>query len=59
VLFAFVSLQVATFVRPVLWRGPDEPFFQSGKMFFLEHYGDVLEQDEAAAKAQEKKAAQP
>lgn len=53
VLFGLVSLQVATFVRPVLWRGPDAPLFQQGKMFFLEHFGDVLEHDEA----QEKKAA--
>ena len=53
-LFGFVSLQVATFVRPVLWRGANEPLFQQGKMFFLEHFGDVLDHDEA----QEKKAAQ-
>ena len=53
-LFGFVSLQVATFVRPVLWRGADQPLFQQGKMFFLEHFGKVLDHDEA----QQKKAAQ-
>ena len=52
-LFAFVSLQVATFVRPVLWRGPKDPLFQEGKMFFLEHFDKVLDHDEA----QEKKSA--
>lgn len=54
VLFGLVSLQVATFVRPVLWRSPKEPLFQEGKMFFLEHFGRVLDHDEA----REKKAAQ-
>lgn len=52
-LFALVSLQVATFVRPVLWRAPKAPLFEQGKMFFLEHYGKVLKQDEE----REKKAA--
>ena len=52
-LFGIVSLQVATFVRPVLWRAPKEPLFQEGKMFFLEHFGKVLDHDEA----QEKKSA--
>lgn len=54
VLFGIVSLQVATFVRPVLWRAPDQPLFQEGKMFFLEHFGKVMDHDET----QEKKAAQ-
>ncbi|HEX6862158.1 MAG TPA: hypothetical protein VF414_05035 [Thermoanaerobaculia bacterium] len=57
-LFGFVSLQVATFVRPVLWRGADQPLFQQGKMFFLEHFGEVLDHDDRVGKAQEKKAAQ-
>jgi hypothetical protein len=47
-LFALVSLQVATFLRPVLWRDPGQPLFERGKMFFLEHFGEVLDQDEAA-----------
>jgi hypothetical protein len=38
-LFLLVSFQVATFVRPVLWRDPGRPLFESGKMFFLEHLG--------------------
>lgn len=57
-LFGLVSLQVATFVRPVLWRGPDAPLFQQGKMFFMEHFDRVLEHDDAPKKAPEKKAAQ-
>jgi hypothetical protein len=47
-LFALVSLQVATFVRPVLWSDPGQPLFVNGKMFFLEHFGTVLDHDEAA-----------
>jgi hypothetical protein len=47
-LFALVSLQVATFVRPVLWRDPGQPLFERGKMFFLEHFEVVLDRDEAA-----------
>jgi hypothetical protein len=46
-LFAIVSFQVATFVRPVLWRDPGQPLFESRKMFFLEHLdkvGDVKPQ---------------
>lgn len=39
-LFAVVSFQVATFLRPVLWREPGEALFRSQeKMFFLEHFG--------------------
>jgi hypothetical protein len=41
VLFGVVTFQVATYVRPVLWRDPGEPLFESGKMFFLEHMGKV------------------
>lgn len=39
VLFVVVSFQVATYVRPVLWRAPGRPLFETGKMFFLEHLG--------------------
>jgi hypothetical protein len=46
VLFGLVSLQVATFVRPVLWRDPGRPLFESGKMFFLEHFGKVIDHDD-------------
>jgi len=45
-LFALVSLQVATFVRPVLWSDPGQPLFVNGKMFFLEHFGTVLDHDD-------------
>lgn len=41
ILFSVVSFQVATFVRPVLWRAPDRPLFESGKMFFLDHLGRI------------------
>lgn len=51
-LFSIVSFQVATFVRPVLWRDPGRPLFESGKMFFLEHFGTVVDHDEEAEKAQ-------
>jgi hypothetical protein len=56
-LFGIVSLQVATFVRPVLWRDPGQPIFESGKMFFLEHFGNVMDHDDAAARAKAEKKA--
>ena len=40
-LFALVSFQVSTWLRPVLWRAPGAPLFESGKMFFLEHLGKI------------------
>ncbi|HXT19531.1 MAG TPA: hypothetical protein VN923_02165 [Thermoanaerobaculia bacterium] len=40
-LFLIVSFQVATFLRPVLWRGPGEGIFASGKMSFFEQLGHV------------------
>jgi hypothetical protein len=43
ILFGLVSFQVATFVRPVLWRDPGQPLFESGKMFFLEHLGKAAD----------------
>lgn len=43
-LFALVSLQVTTFLRPVLWRPPGTPLFRFGeKLFFLEHLGQVFD----------------
>ena len=42
-LFFVVSFQVATFLRPVLWRGPGEDLFASGKMSFFEQLGHVYE----------------
>jgi hypothetical protein len=41
-LFLIVSLQVATFLRPVLWFEPGAPLFRAEKLFFLEHYDRVL-----------------
>jgi hypothetical protein len=43
VLFVLVSLQVATFLRPVLWFQPGAPLFQKEKLFFLEHFGRVVD----------------
>ncbi len=40
-LFALVSFQVSTWLRPVLWRAPGGPLFESGKMFFMEHLGKI------------------
>lgn len=51
-LFCLVSLQVATFLRPVLWRDPGEPLFRMGeKMFFLEHLGKIHDADEKREEA--------
>jgi hypothetical protein len=41
-LFLIVSLQVATFLRPVLWFESGAPLFRAEKLFFLEHYDRVL-----------------
>ena len=46
-LFALVSFQAVTFLRPVLQRAPGEPIFRMGeKMFFLEHLGKAVDPDE-------------
>ena len=42
-LFCIVSLQTATFLRPVLERKSGEPLFVSGKKSFLEHMGDIFD----------------
>jgi hypothetical protein len=73
-LFTLVSFQVTTFLRPVLWRAPGTPLFESQeKMSFFEHLGRVFDEDERreterrkaaekkaeeAKKAEEKKAAE-
>ncbi len=44
--FILVSLQMTTVMRPVLQRPPETPFFEQGRVFFLEHYGRL---DEKAA----------
>jgi len=55
-LFALVSLQVATFLRPVLWRQPGEPLFRLGeKMSFLEHVGHVFDLPAVDAKPEKVK----
>ncbi|MCH9649377.1 MAG: hypothetical protein K0U98_14140 [Deltaproteobacteria bacterium] len=38
-LLLLVSLQMTTFLRPVLWRPPDASFFQTERMSFFEHLG--------------------
>jgi hypothetical protein len=42
-LLFFVSLQMTTYVRPVLWRGAKEPLIATAKKSFFEHLGDVME----------------
>lgn len=41
-LFAIVSLQVTTMLRPVLERETGAPLFETGKKSFLEHMGDTV-----------------
>ncbi len=41
VLFLLVSLQFATYLRPVLFRADGEPWIEPGKKFFLQHYYDL------------------
>jgi hypothetical protein len=45
ILFWLVSLQVTTVLRPVLWRDSGAPLFAGGKLFFLEHLGQVNDHD--------------
>ena len=40
-LLVIVSFQMATYLRPVLWRDSGQPVFAEGKKFFLEHFRDV------------------
>lgn len=55
-LFSVVSFQVVTFVRPVLYREPGAPAFGGGKLFFLEHLGEVGRLDDKLNPPQEDKA---
>lgn len=57
VLFCVVSLQAATFLRPVLLRKPGVPLFVSGKKSFLEQIGDVFDEPEQKPAAPAKTAA--
>jgi hypothetical protein len=38
-----VSFQVTTFLRPTLWREPDAPIVERGKLFFLDHFSEALD----------------
>jgi hypothetical protein len=42
-LLFLVSLQMTTYVRPVLWREPGQPFIDSRKESFFGHFHDVSE----------------
>jgi hypothetical protein len=37
-LFCVVCFQVTTFLRPTLWREPNAPLVERGKLFFLDHF---------------------
>jgi hypothetical protein len=55
-LFFIVSLQVTTFLRPVLWRPAGAPLFHIGeKMFFLEHLGKAFDMPAVDAKPEKPK----
>lgn len=41
VLLFLVSLQMTTYIRPVLWRNANEPLFAAEKKSFFEHIRDV------------------
>jgi hypothetical protein len=41
-LLFVVSLQMTTYVRPVLWRGAGQPLFASAKRSFFGHFGEVI-----------------
>jgi len=43
VLLFFVSLQMTTYMRPVLWRTPGKPLIASEKQSFFDHLYDVFE----------------
>ena len=43
VLLFIVSLQMTTYVRPVLWRNDGAPLFEKEKKSFFVHLGDVAD----------------
>ncbi len=45
VLLFFVSLQVTTYARPVLWRAPGDPLFARGKLSFLGHFDRLVREE--------------
>lgn len=59
-LFAVVSCQVVTFLRPVLWRERGEALFRSEeKMFFLDHFSRSFGRPAIDAKPTPKPATDP
>jgi hypothetical protein len=46
-LFAIVSFQMTTLLRPVLYRAPGQPLVESAKLFFIEHLGSLSSPDAA------------
>ncbi len=42
-LFLLVSLQMTTFLRPILWREPEAPLFQTERRTFFEHLGQAAD----------------
>jgi hypothetical protein len=46
VIVFFVSLQMTTSLRPVLWRASNQPLFTSTKLSFFEHLGRVWDWQE-------------
>jgi len=42
-LLFLVSLQMTTYVRPVLWRSADEPLFATAKQSFFMHWISVVD----------------
>jgi len=45
ILIFFVSLQMTTTLRPVLWSGNGEPLFGNARESFFEHLGEVAKWD--------------
>ena len=38
-----VTLQMTTYLRPILWRAPGQPLFEAEKKSFFSHLHDVSE----------------
>ena len=53
VLFFLVSLQVASQMRPVLWRAQGEALFAPRKMFFVEHFSRLAAGNDGAESSSE------
>ena len=49
ILALAVSLQVATVLRPLLWREPGTAVFAGEKLFFLEHFGEAAKKHQPQA----------